>query len=352
MDITPYLKLLRDKMGSDLFFSVGAPVKIKIEGQVNSVGKTVLTGELTKAAAYGIMTPSQIDRFEQTLESDFAISLDDKSARYRVNVFRQRGEVGMVLRRIPSNIPTIDEMGLPEILKSLVMHKRGLILMVGATGSGKSTTLAAMVNERNQKMAGHILTIEDPIEFSHPNLKSIINQREVGVDTLSYRAALRSSLREAPDVILIGEIRDRETMEAALELCNTGHLCLSTLHANNANQAMERVINLFPQDLHKQLFLDLSLNIRSVISQRLVQGIDGFRVAAIEILINTPHIGDLIMKGEVGALKEAMEQSGAKGMQTFDMALYNLYKEERIDLEEALTNADSRTNLEARINFA
>jgi len=352
MDITPYLKLLRDKEGSDLFFTVGAPVKIKIEGQVSSVGKTVLTGELTRAAAYGVMSNTQIEHFEQTLESDFAISLEDKSARFRVNVFRQRGEVGMVLRRIPATIPTIDELALPEVLKSLVMHKRGLILMVGATGSGKSTTLAAMVNERNQKMAGHILTIEDPIEFSHPNLKSIVNQREIGVDTLNYRAALRASLREAPDVILIGEIRDRETMEAALELCNTGHLCLSTLHANNANQAMERVINLFPQDLHKQLFLDLSLNIRAVISQRLVQGIDGYRVAAIEIMINTPHIADLILKGQVGDVKEAMEASGAKGMQTFDMALYNLYKEERIDLEEALNNADSRTNLEARINFS
>ncbi len=351
MDITPYLKLLRDKEGSDLFFTVGAPVKIKIEGQVSSVGKTVLTGDLTKAAAYGVMTPQQADRFESTMECDFAISLEDKTARFRVNVFRQRGEVGMVLRRIPAKIPTIDELGLPEVLKSLVMHKRGLILMVGATGSGKSTTLAAMVNERNQKMSGHILTIEDPIEFSHPNLKSIINQREIGVDTINYRNALRSSLREAPDVILIGEIRDRETMEAALELCNTGHLCLSTMHANNANQAMERVINLFPQDLHKQLFLDLSLNIRSVISQRLVQGIDGYRVAAIEIMINTPHIADLILKGQIGGVKEAMEGSGAKGMQTFDMALYNLYKEERIDLEEALNNADSRTNLEARINF-
>jgi twitching motility protein PilU len=352
MDITPYLKLLRDKEGSDLFFTVGAPVKIKIEGQVSSVGKTVLTGELTRAAAYGVMSHQQIEHFEQTMESDFAVSLEDKSARFRVNVFRQRGEVGLVLRRIPATIPTIDELALPEVLKSLVMHKRGLILMVGATGSGKSTTLAAMVNERNQKMAGHILTIEDPIEFSHPNLKSIINQREIGVDTLNYRAALRASLREAPDVILIGEIRDRETMEAALELCNTGHLCLSTLHANNANQAMERVINLFPQDLHKQLFLDLSLNIRAVISQRLVQGVDGYRVAAIEIMINTPHIADLILKGQVGDVKEAMEASGAKGMQTFDMALYNLYKEERIDLEEALNNADSRTNLEARINFS
>ena len=351
MEITPYLKLLRDKEGSDLFFSVGAPVKIKIEGQASSVGKTVITGELAKAAAYGVMTDTQIKRFEDTMECDFAISLPDKSARYRVNVFRQRGEVSMVLRRIPSQIPTIDELALPDVLKALVMHKRGLILMVGATGSGKSTTLAAMVNERNQKMTGHILTIEDPIEFSHPNLKSIINQREVGVDTMTYRNALRSSLREAPDVILIGEVRDRETMEAALELCNTGHLCLSTLHANNANQAMERVINLFTQDLHKQLFLDLSLNIRAVISQRLVQAMDGRRVAAIEILINTPYIADLILKGNISDLKEAMEQSGAKGMQTFDMALFELYKEERIDLEEALSNADSRTNLEARINF-
>ena len=231
------------------------------------------------------------------MESDFAISLDDNSARFRVNVFRQRGEVSMVLRRIPSKIPTIDEMGLPEILKSLVMHKRGLILMVGATGSGKSTTLAAMINERNQKMAGHILTIEDPIEFSHPNGRSIVNQRELGVDTLSYRAALRASLREAPDVILIGEIRDRETMEAALELCNTGHLCMSTLHANNANQAMDRVINLFPQDLHKQLYLDLSMNLRAVISQRLVPKQDGKgRQAAVEIMLNTPLISDLIFK--------------------------------------------------------
>ncbi len=351
MDITPYLKLLRDKSGSDLFFSAGTTVKIKIEGQLSSVGKTMLTGELVKAAAYGIMTPKQVDKFEQEMESDFAISLDDNSVRFRVNVFRQRGEVSMVLRRIPSRIPSIDELALPDILKSLVMYKRGLILMVGATGSGKSTTLAAMLNERNLKMAGHILTIEDPIEFSHPSLKSIVNQRELGVDTLSYRASLRASLREAPDVILIGEIRDRETMEAALELCNTGHLCLSTLHANNSNQALERVINLFPQDLHKQLFLDLSLNLRAVISQRLVQGIDGFRVAAIEVMLSTPHIADLVLKGQISSVKEAMEASGAKGMQTFDMALYALYKDQRIDLEEALNNADSRTNLEARLNF-
>ena len=351
MDITPYLQLRCDKNGSDLFFTVGAPVKVKIEGSINSVGKTVLTGDVIEAAAHGIMNDRQIQSFEDTMECDFAIALEDKSARFRVNIFRQRGEVGIVLRRIPAEIPDIDELGLPEILKDMIMNKRGLILMVGATGSGKSTTLAAMVNERNKQMTGHILTIEDPVEFSHPNIKSIINQREVGVDTLNYRNALRASLREAPDVILIGEIRDRETMEAALELCNTGHLAISTLHANNANQAMERVINLFPQDLHKQLFMDLSINLRSVVSQRLVKGVDGKRVAAIEILVNTPHIADLILKGELHELKEAMEGSGTRGMQTFDMALHNLFKEERIVLEEALGNADSRTNLEAKINF-
>jgi twitching motility protein PilU len=266
-------------------------------------------------------------------------------------VFRQRGRVAMVLRLIPSNIPTLEQLQLPEILGEMVMVKRGLILLVGATGSGKSTTLAAMLNHRNENQAGHILTIEDPIEFYHPNRKCIINQREVGVDTMSYARALKSSLREAPDVILIGEIRDRTTMEAALELANTGHLALSTLHANNANQAMERVINMFPQDLHKQLFMDLSLNLRGVISQRLVPDIHGKRCAAIEIMVNTPHIAELILKGEISDVKEAMQESGTRGMQTFDDALYTLYKEGRISLEEALGNADSRTNLEAKINF-
>ncbi|MCK5498482.1 MAG: PilT/PilU family type 4a pilus ATPase, partial [Gammaproteobacteria bacterium] len=295
MDITPYLKLMVEKNASDLFITVDSPVKIKLEGLATPVGKTILTGDICKAAAYNIMNDIQIKHFEETFECDFAIALEDGSARFRVNVFRQRGEVAMVLRLIPSKIPTVEELGLPEILNEMVMNKRGLILMVGATGSGKSTTLAAMINHRNQNSAGHILTIEDPVEFSHPNLKSILNQREVGVDTLSYRNALRASLREAPDVILIGEIRDRETMEAAMELSNTGHLALSTLHANNSNQAMERVINMFPQAAHQQLFMDLSLNIRAVISQRLVTGIDGKRCAAIEILVNTPHIADLIL---------------------------------------------------------
>ena len=350
MDITPYLKLMVEKEASDLFLTTDSPVKVKMEGKATPVGKTILTGELTKAAAYGIMSEKQIAEFEDRLECDFAIALEGH-ARFRVNVFRQRGEVGMVLRRIPNEIPTIAQLGVPEILSEMIMNKRGLILMVGGTGSGKSTTLAAMINHRNANMSGHILTIEDPVEFSHPNLKAIVNQREVGVDTRSYANALKASLREAPDVILIGEIRDRTTMEAALELANTGHLAISTLHANNANQAMERVINMFPQDMHKQLFMDLSLNIRAVVSQRLVLAVDGKRCAAIEILVNTPHIQELILKGDIDELKVAMAESGQRGMQTFDAALFNLYKEGRIELEEALNNADSRTNLENKISF-
>ena len=351
MDITPYLKLMVEKNASDLFFTVGAPVKIKIEGVVQSVGKTLLTPELVHSAAHEIMSERLAQDFAATMECDFAIELDDRSARFRVNVFRQRGHAAMVLRLIPSKIPTLEDLALPEILTDLVSQKRGLVLMVGATGSGKSTTLAAMINHRNSSMPGHILTIEDPVEFYHPNIKSIVNQREVGVDTLSYAKALKSSLREAPDVILIGEIRDRETMEAAMELANTGHLAISTLHANNANQAMERVINMFPQDLHKQLFMDLSLNLRGVISQRLVPDIRGKRCVAMEIMICTPHISELILKGELEEIKAAMEDSGAKGTQTFDTSLYNLYKQGRISLDEALNNADSRTNLEAKINF-
>ncbi len=350
MDITPYLKLMVEKSASDLFLTVGCQVKIKLEGKISAVGKTLLTSDLVKASAYGIMSEKQIADFEERLECDFAISLEDK-ARFRVNVFRQRGHVSLVLRRIPNDIPTLDELNLPSVLSSLIMNKRGLLLMVGGTGSGKSTTLAAMINHRNQNMYGHILTIEDPVEFSHPHLKSIVNQREVGVDTKTYANALKASLREAPDVILIGEIRDRTTMEAALELANTGHLAISTLHANNSNQAMERVVNMFPHEFHKQLFMDLSLNIRAVISQRLVLSVDGKRCAALEILINTPHIQELILKGDITELKVAMADSGQPGMQTFDDALVDLYKAGRIDLEEALTNADSRSNLENKISF-
>ena len=351
MDIQPYLKLMVEKNASDLFFTTDAPVKIKIDGQIVSVGKTELTPEVSQAAAEGVMSERQRQEFESSNESDFAIALPANSARCRVKRFRQRAQVGMVLRLIPMKIPTVADLDLPEILSEMIMIKRGLILMVGATGSGKSTTLAAMVNHRNANQAGHILSIEDPVEFYHPNQKSIVNQREVGTDTESYARALKASLREAPDVILIGEIRDRLVMEAALELSNTGHLCVSTLHANNANQAMERVINMFPQDLHKQLFMDLSLNLRCVISQRLVPDVRGKRCAALEIMVVTPHIGELILKGEIDGVKEAMSESGSRGMQTFDEALFQLYKDERITLEEALNNADSRTNLEAKINF-
>lgn len=351
MDIQPYLQLMVEKNASDLFFTSNAPVKIKLEGNAVSVGKTELTPELSQSAAYGVMNDRQKAEFEESNECDFAIAMPDKSARFRVNVFRQRGDVAMVLRLIPSKIPTLAELKLPEILAEMIMQKRGLLLMVGATGSGKSTTLAAMINHRNENQAGHILTIEDPVEFYHPNKKCIISQREVGVDTMSYARALKSSLREAPDVILIGEIRDRMTMEAGLELANTGHLAVSTLHANNANQAMERVINMFPQDMHKQLFMDLSLNLAGVVSQRLVPDINGKRCAAIEIMVNTPHIAELILKGELDSVKEAMQESSSRGMQTFDDALYDLYKQGRVSLDDALNNADSRTNLEAKINF-
>ena len=350
MDLSPYLKLMVEKNASDLYFTTNAPVKIKIEGKQVPVGKTLLTGEMVKQAAYGIMSEKQRKSYEVKHECDFAIA-EEGVGRFRVNVFVQRGNVAMVLRYIPSTVPRFESLNLPPVLKDLILHKRGLLLMVGATGSGKSTTLAAMINHRNESQAGHILTIEDPIEFSHPNVQSIVNQREVGQDTLSYANALKSSLREAPDVILIGEIRDRETMEAAIELAGTGHLAISTLHANNAHQTMDRIVNMFPQELHKQLFMDLSLNLRAIISQRLVIGKDGKRTAAVEVMLSTPHIADLILKGQIDEIREAMEESPEGGMQSFDEALHKLYKEGRIELEEALKNADSRANLEAKINF-
>ena len=351
MDIIPYLRYMIKNDCSDLFFSNNSNVKIKMDGRIKNLGKEVLTPKLTKAAAYGIMNEEQIERFEEKRDLDFAISMPDNSGRFRVNAFYQKGSVVMVLRLIPSEIPDAKKFGTPQILLDLIMNKRGLVLMVGGTGSGKSTTLAAMINHRNANSPDHILTIEDPVEFYHPHRMALINQREVGVDTESYATALKSSLREAPDVILIGEIRERETMEAALELANTGHLAVSTMHANNANQAMERVINMFPIAMHKQLFMDLSLNLCAVISQRLIPDVKGKRCAAIEVMLNTPHIANLILKGEIDEVKEAMESSGAGGMKTFDQALHELYKEGKIDLEAALDNADSRTNLEAKINF-
>jgi twitching motility protein PilU len=351
LNIFPYLKKIIQLGASDLFLTVDSPVKAKIFGKVVKLDDFLLTPELTKSAALSIMTQEQIDEFQATKDLDFAIAMPDGSARFRANAFYQRKTIGLVMRLIPSVIPTAEQLGLPEILLELIMAKRGLLLMVGSTGSGKSTTLAAMINHRNANSAGHILTIEDPVEFSHPNIMSIINQREVGIDTASYARALKASLREAPDVILIGEIRDRETMEAALELANTGHLCISTLHANNANQAMERIINMFPHVQHRQLFMDIATNLKAVVSQRLIPDLKGKRCAAIEVMINTPHVSSLILKGELNEIKEAMKTSGSKGMKTFDDALYDLYKEGVISMEEALKNADSRNDLEAKLTF-
>lgn len=351
MDINPYLKLMVEKDASDIFFTVASPIRIKAGGKIMIVGKNALTEEMTQAIAQKIMTAEQWAAFDKELEVDFAISLAEANARFRVNAFKQQGVISMVMRYIKSQIPSLEDLNLPPILKEIIMRRRGLLLMVGATGSGKSTTLAAMINHRNERQAGHILTIEDPIEFVHPHKKSVVNQRELGIDTRSYLRALKSAMREAPDVILIGEIRDQETMSSSLELSNTGHLAISTLHANNAYQAMQRVINMFPQEQHKQLFMDLSLNLVGVISQRLVIGVSGKRAAAVEVMINTPHIADLILKGKIDEIKEAMSSSGAEGMQTFDMALFNLYKAGTVTLEEALANADSRTNLEAKITF-
>ncbi len=351
LNIFPYLKKIIELGASDLFLTVDSPVKAKVFGKAVKLDDFLLTPELTKSATLSIMTQEQIDEFQSTKDLDFAIAMPDGSARFRANAFYQRKTVGLVMRLIPSIIPTAEELGLPEILLELIMAKRGLLLMVGSTGSGKSTTLAAMINHRNANSAGHILTIEDPVEFSHPNIMSIINQREVGVDTASYAKALKASLREAPDVILVGEIRDRETMEAALELANTGHLCISTLHANNANQAMERIINMFPHVQHRQLFMDIATNLKAVVSQRLIPDLQGKRCAAIEVMINTPHISSLILKGELNEIKEAMKTSGSKGMKTFDDALHDLYKAGLISMEEALKNADSRNDLEAKLTF-
>jgi twitching motility protein PilU len=350
MDITPYLKLMIEKEASDLYFTPEAPPKMKVDGQMASVGSEKLTKERVEAAVLGVLEPDQIDFFRKNLEIDFAIAQGD-AGRFRVNAFYQKGSPAMVLRYIRAQVPSVDDLKVPEILKELILNKRGLLLMVGGTGSGKSTTLAAMIDHRNSHTGGHILTIEDPVEFIHPHKKSLINQRELGPDTHSYANALKSSLREAPDVILIGEIRNRETMEAALELAGTGHLCISTLHANNANQALTRIINMFPQASHKQLFMDLSLYLRAILSQRLVRSLDGKRRAAVEVMINTPHISEQILKGDIDEVKEAIAASSEKGVQSFDTALLALYKEEAISLEEALNSADSRANLEAKIHF-
>lgn len=350
LNTKPLFRLMVEKKASDLFFTCNAPVKIKIEGKIFPVNKQILSPETVRQAALGLMTQEQIEHFNEELEIDFAIS-ESGLGRFRVNVFYQRGFPAMVLRYITADMPRLDDLGMPDIFKELAMLKRGLILMVGATGSGKSTTLAAMLNYRNETSSDHILTIEDPIEFLHSNKKSIVNQREVGLDTKSFARALRSAVRAAPDVILVGEIRDRETMEAAIALAGTGHLCIASLHANNCAETLDRIINMFPRDQHNQIFLDLSQYLRAILSQRLVMSKTGKRVAATEVMMNTPHVSELIKKGDVIGVKEAIRTGTERGMLSFDTALYNLVREDKIDLEEALNSADSRTNLEAKINF-
>ncbi len=350
MNVKPLFKLMVEKKASDLFFTPFAPAKIKIDGKIMPVNKLEMTPKMVKQAAIELMDENLMEAFSRELEVDFAIS-EPGLGRFRVNVFHQRGNVAMVLRYITSEMPTLDELGMPEQLKELVMLKRGLVLMVGSTGSGKSTTLAAMINHRNEHTSSHIITIEDPIEFLHSNKKSLVNQREVGIDTKSYSRALMSAMRSAPDVILIGEIRDRASMQSAIDMAGTGHLVLATLHANNAPETLDRIINMFPTDQHGQVFMDIAQYLRGIISQRLVRSKSGKRVAAIELMLNTPHIRELILKGDISDVKEALRDSGERGMQNFDDALLSLYKAGTISLEEAMTHADSRADLEAKVNF-
>ncbi|TDJ27906.1 MAG: PilT/PilU family type 4a pilus ATPase [Gammaproteobacteria bacterium] len=350
MNVKPLFKLMADKKASDLFFTTYAPVMIKIDGRLQPVNQMELTPKMVRQAALELMNEEQLEEFTRELEIDFAIS-EPEIGRFRVNVFHQRGNIGMVLRFVSPKIPVLEELGMPESMKELIMLRRGMILMVGANGSGKSTTIAAMIGHRNNHSASHIVTIEDPIEFLHPNKKSIIDQREVGLDTRSYSRALRSVMREAADVILIGEIRDRETMQATIDLAGTGHLAIATLHANNSPETLDRIINMYPHEQHRQVFMDLSQYLRAIISQRLVRSKDGDRVAAVEIMLNTPHISELMLKGDVSGVKEAFKNTTEPGMQCFDDALLELYRDGRVSMEEALVHADSRANLEAKINF-
>ncbi|OGT78519.1 MAG: type IV pili twitching motility protein PilT [Gammaproteobacteria bacterium RIFCSPLOWO2_02_FULL_56_15] len=345
------LKLMVEKKGSDLFVTVGFPPAIKVDGKVTPVSKTSLTSENTKAMVYAVMNDKQLKEYEATKECNFAIA-PKGIGRFRANAYIQQGYCGLVCRTIETEVPTIDKLGLPEILKEVVMTKNGLVIMVGGTGSGKSTSLAAMINYRNENSHGHIITIEDPIEYVHPHKNCIIMQREVGVDTDDWDIALKNTLRQAPDVILLGEIRARETMEFGIAFAETGHLAMATLHANSSNQAMDRIINFFPEERRAQLLMDLSLNLKAVISQRLLKKIDGKgRVAAIEILLNTPLMSDLILKGEIHEIKALMKKSNELGMKTFDQALFDLFEADLITYEDALRNADSVNELRLRIKL-
>ena len=350
MKVTPLLKILAEKGGSDLYLSTGAPPSAKFSGKLTPLAKDSAPPGWVESLANEIMTDRQKEEFRNKPEMNLALSLPN-IGRFRVNIFKQRNEYSMVIRNIVTEIPNLKDLGLPDVLTKVIMLKRGLILFVGGTGSGKSTSLAALIDHRNRNSSGHIITIEDPIEFVHNHRGCIINQREVGMDTDSFEDALKNTLRQAPDVILIGEIRDRETMEHALAFAETGHLAISTLHANNANQALDRIINFFPEEKRMSLLSDLSINLQCFVSQRLVPTVDGKRCAAIEILLNSPRIADLIKEGAVMEIKEIMEKSGNMGMQTFDMALYDLYKAGKITFDEAIKNADAANNLRLKIEL-
>ncbi len=350
MNLQPYLKLMSEQQASDMYFTTGAPVSVRIEGSMRPVGKSMLNPGMTKKLAYDLLKPAQIKEFEKNLELNLGVSYTDLG-RFRINIYMQRGEVSMVIRYIKADIPSIDDLGLPKIYKKMIMKQKGLVLVVGATGMGKSTSLASMLDHRNMTETGHILTIEDPIEFMFRHKKCIVGQREVGLDTLSFDNALREAMREAPDVIMIGESRDRDAMEAALRYADTGHLCLTTLHATNANQALDRLLNFFPSDAHNQVLMDLSLNLNAILAQRLVKTEDGDRIVAVEVLVNTPYISKLIREGDFHEIKDIMEKGHEAGMKTFDQSLLELFKQGKIDLKTALVNADSSSDLEWRINF-
>jgi twitching motility protein PilU len=349
--VNDLLRLMVTRNGSDLFLTADFPPAIKVDGKVTKVSPQPLTGAHTMALARAIMNDKQASDFERTKECNFAIS-PAGIGRFRCSAFLQQGHVGIVLRTIPQEIPTIDSLGLPRILKDVALTKRGLIIMVGATGSGKTTSQAAMLDWRNENTFGHIITVEDPVEFVHPHKNCIVTQREIGIDTDSWEMALKNALRQAPDVILMGEIRDRETMDLAVAFAETGHLCMATLHANSANQALDRMINFFPEERRTQLLMDLSLNMKALISQRLLPRQEGKgRVAAVEILLNTPLVADLIFQGKVGDLKDLMKRSRELGMQTFDQALFDMYEANLITYEDALRNADSVNDLRLQIKL-
>lgn len=350
MRLRSYFRLMREQNASDLYIAANAQIKLRVEGRLRSVGHDAVDSKEIEVAATSLMNEYQLARFREEQQLDFAIE-DPESGRFRFNVFRQRGMISVVIRYIPAEIPALEGLNLPPYLQELALAPRGLILVVGATGAGKSTTLAAMIDFRNKARADHILTVEDPIEYTYVHRRSIINQRELITDTPSYSMALRSALRGAPDVVLVGEIRDRETMDAAIELANSGHLCLSTMHTTNAPQTLDRILNMYPELMHSQVLADVGASLKAVISQRLVHGKDEKRLPAVEVMINTPRIAELIQQGELGSITEAMEESRETGMQSFDSALIKLYKQGLISLEEALGNADSRANLEARIHF-